>query len=113
MIKSRTTDDFSTASILTHVNAELSHDNQSCMFVTIFLGILNIRTGELIYTNAGHNPPYVKRKDGSLQRLDTRHGPVIGAMTGMVYEEQDDTLDPGDLLVLYTDGVTVPSRPGE
>ncbi|MFB3046116.1 MAG: ammonium transporter [Acidiferrobacterales bacterium] len=106
LIKSRTTDDFSTASILTHVNTELSTDNKSCMFVTIFLGILNIRTGQLIYTNAGHNPPYLKRKDGSLQRLDTRHGPVIGAMSGMVYEEEADTLGPGDLLFMYTDGVT-------
>jgi sigma-B regulation protein RsbU (phosphoserine phosphatase) len=76
------------------------------MFVTIFLGILNIRTGHLIYTNAGHNPPYLKRRDGALQRLDTRHGPVIGAMNGMVYEEGADTLGPGDLLFMYTDGVT-------
>ncbi len=106
LIKSRTTDDFSTASILTHVNTELSTDNKSCMFVTIFLGILNIRTGQLIYTNAGHNPPYLKRRDGALQRLDTRHGPVIGAVDGMVYEEEVDTLGPGDLLFMYTDGVT-------
>ncbi len=106
LIKSRTTDDFSTASILTHVNTELSTDNKSCMFVTIFLGILNIRTGQLIYTNAGHNPPYLKRGGGALQRLDTRHGPVIGAVDGMVYEEQTDTLAPGDLLFMYTDGVT-------
>ncbi|MEE8606413.1 MAG: SpoIIE family protein phosphatase, partial [Nitrospiraceae bacterium] len=106
LIKSRTTDDFSTASILTHVNTELSTDNKSCMFVTIFLGILNIRTGQLTYTNAGHNPPYLKRGDGALQRLDTRHGPVIGAMNGMVYAEEVDTLGPGDLLFMYTDGVT-------
>jgi PAS domain S-box-containing protein len=106
LIKSRTTDDFSTASILTHVNTELSTDNKSCMFVTIFLGILNIRTGHLVYTNAGHNPPYLKRGDGALQRLDARHGPVIGAMSGMVYGEEVDTLGPGDLLFMYTDGVT-------
>ena len=106
LIKSRAADDRSTASILTHVNDELSVDNQSCMFVTIFAGILNIRTGELLYTNAGHNPPYLKRKDGTLQRLDQRHGPVIGAVEGTAYAEGRDTMEPGDLLFLYTDGVT-------
>jgi len=106
LIKSRTTDDFSTASIVTHVNTELSSNNESCMFVTIFLGILNIRTGLLIYTNAGHNPSYVKSKDGSLQRLDAIHGPVVGAVSGMVYDEGLTTMDPEDLLFMYTDGVT-------
>ena len=106
LIKSRAADDRSTASILTHVNDELSADNHSCMFVTIFSGILNIRTGELLYTNAGHNPPYLKRRDGTLQLLDQRHGPIIGAVEGMVYAEGRDTMEPGDMLLLYTDGVT-------
>ena len=106
LIKSRAADDRSTASILTHVNDELSVDNSTCMFVTIFAAILNIRTGELLYTNAGHNPPYLKRKDGTLQCLDQRHGPVIGAVEGMVYGEGRDAMEPGDLLLLYTDGVT-------
>ncbi len=106
LIKSRAADDGSTASILTHVNDELSVGNHNCMFVTIFSGILNVRTGELLYTNAGHNPPYLKRKDGTLQRLDKRHGPVIGAVEGMAYAEGRDTMEPGDLLLLYTDGVT-------
>jgi sigma-B regulation protein RsbU (phosphoserine phosphatase) len=106
LIKSRAIDDFSTASILTHVNAELSADNETSMFVTIFLGILNIRSGEFVYTNAGHNPPYLRRKGGSLQRLDVRHGPLIGAVPGMVYREDTDTLTPGDMLFMYTDGVT-------
>jgi Amt family ammonium transporter len=106
LIKSRATDDRSTASILTHVNDELSQNNKSCMFVTIFAGILNVKTGQLLYTNAGHNPPYIRRKDGTLQRLDERHGPAIAAMEGMVYKEERDLLEPGDLLFLYTDGVT-------
>ncbi len=92
LIKSRADDDRSTASILTHVNDELSADNKTCMFVTIFTGILNIRTGELVYTNAGHNPPYLRRKDGHWQRLDRRHGPVIAAVEGMVYKEERYTM---------------------
>ncbi|MCZ6484110.1 MAG: SpoIIE family protein phosphatase, partial [Acidobacteria bacterium] len=60
LIKSRTGEDCSTASILTHINDELSKDNSSCMFVTLFAGILDVTTGEFIYTNAGHNPPYLR-----------------------------------------------------
>jgi sigma-B regulation protein RsbU (phosphoserine phosphatase) len=106
LIKSRAIDDFSTASILTHVNAELSADTTNSMFVTVFLGILDFRSGEFVYTNAGHNPPYLKRKGGSLQRLDVRHGPMIGAAPGMVYREDTETMTPGDMLFMYTDGVT-------
>ncbi|MEE8350848.1 MAG: SpoIIE family protein phosphatase, partial [Rhodospirillales bacterium] len=106
LLKSRAVDDASTASILTHANDELIANNKAWMFVTIFTGILNIRSGELIYTNAGHNPPYLRRKNGEWQRLDQRHGPVIGAVEGMVYKEETDTMEPGDLLFLYTDGVT-------
>ena len=106
LIKSRANDDRSTASILTHVNEELSQDNKNSMFVTIFAAILNLRTGELLYTNAGHNPPYIKRKDGTLQRLDERHGPVVGAIDGIVYTEDRIAMEPGELLFLYTDGIT-------
>ena len=106
LIKSRADDDPSTASILTHVNDELSADNENCMFVTVFIGILSVGTGELLYTNAGHTPPYLRRKDGTLQRLDKRGGPAIAAMEGMAYKEERETLEPGDLLFLYTDGVT-------
>jgi sigma-B regulation protein RsbU (phosphoserine phosphatase) len=106
LIKSRAADDGSTASIITHVNDELSRNNKNCMFVTIFAGILNVRTGEMLYTNAGHNPPFIRRKGGTLQRLDKRDGPAVGAMEGMVYTEERDMLEPDDLLFLYTDGVT-------
>jgi PAS domain S-box-containing protein len=106
LIKSRAADDRSTASIITHVNDELSENNKSCMFVTLFAGILNVQTGELLYTNAGHNPPYIRRRDGTLQPLDQRHGPAVAAMEGMVYKEERESLEPGDLLFLYTDGVT-------
>ena len=113
LIKSRAGDDRSTASILTHVNDELAHDNKTHMFVTIFVAILDIGSGELVYTNAGHNPPYFKRADGTLERLDRRHGPVVGAVEGMVYKEDRDRMAPGDLLLLYTDGVTEARGPDD
>jgi PAS domain S-box-containing protein len=106
LIKSRAVDDFSTASILTYVNDELSHDNNACMFVTIFMGIMNIQTGELVYTNAGHNPPYVKRNAGTLESLDEIHGPVVGVVNGMTYKEERTKFDQDDILIMYTDGVT-------
>jgi sigma-B regulation protein RsbU (phosphoserine phosphatase) len=106
LIKSRATNDLSPASILTHVNDELSEDNKSCMFVTLFLGIINIIDSELIYTNAGHNPPFIKHGNQTLECLDGRHGPVIGAVSGMAYKEDKTSLAKKDLLFLFTDGVT-------
>jgi sigma-B regulation protein RsbU (phosphoserine phosphatase) len=106
LIKSRAATDFSPASILSHVNSDLSRSNDSCMFVTIFLAVLDVSSGRMTFTNAGHNPPYIKRADGSLERLDPRHGPVIGAMEGIAYGEDEVTIGPGDLLFTYTDGVT-------
>jgi len=106
LIKSRAATDFSPASILSHVNSDLSRNNDSCMFVTIFLAILDVATGQLTYTNAGHNPPYIKRANGEIVRLDNRHGPVIGAVEGIAYREDEAVLGPDDLLLMFTDGVT-------
>jgi sigma-B regulation protein RsbU (phosphoserine phosphatase) len=113
LIKATAKDDGSPASILTRVNDELSERNESCMFVTVFIGILNLETGAFRYTNAGHNPPYIKHADASMTRLDARHGPVIGGMAGLTYAEDELVLAGEDLLVLYTDGVTEAMSPGE
>lgn len=106
IIRSRAGDDLSTASIFTHVNDELRVVNQASMVVSLFMGILNIKTGRLLYTNAGHKPPYLKRAAGAIERLDRIHGPEIGTATGMVYQEDNTTLSKNDMLMLYTDGVT-------
>jgi sigma-B regulation protein RsbU (phosphoserine phosphatase) len=106
LIKSRAANDLSPASILSHVNTELAQRNESCMFVTVFLGILDLRRGELAYSNAGHNPPYLKRSSGELVRIDQRHGPIIGAAEGLAYKQDLVNLSTGDLVFLYTDGVT-------
>jgi len=106
LIKARASSDSSTASIVTHVNDELSKDNEGCLFVTLFVCIFNTRTGELLTTNAGHNPPLLKHLDGSITALSHRDGLVVAAMEGMVYSEQYIQLEKGDTLLLYTDGVT-------
>ncbi|MEE4193469.1 MAG: SpoIIE family protein phosphatase [Halieaceae bacterium] len=106
LIKSRAANDLSPASILSHVNSESAEGNDSAMFVTLFLAILNLHSGEMVYSNAGHNPPYLMRSNGEMERLENRHGPVIGAMEGIAYGEDSTVLAPADMLYLYTDGVT-------
>jgi phosphoserine phosphatase RsbU/P len=106
LIRARSAQDPSPASLVTYVNAELARDNDACMFVTLFAGQLDTTNGDLVYTNAGHDPPYVRGLDGSLERLDERHGPMAGAAPGIVYRESRRRLAAGDVLVAFTDGVT-------
>lgn len=106
MVKTLAASDPSPASIVTHVNDALSADNDSCMFVTLYLGILNLRDGTLLTTNAGHNPPLLKRQDGQFEWLTGIDGPMVGPMAGIAFKETTIQLGPGDELFLYTDGVT-------
>jgi sigma-B regulation protein RsbU (phosphoserine phosphatase) len=106
MVKTLAASDPSPASIVTHVNDALSADNDSCMFVTLYLGILNLRDGTLLTTNAGHNPPLLKRQDGQFEWLTGIDGPMVGPMAGFAFKETTIQLGPGDELFLYTDGVT-------
>ncbi|SKA81961.1 sigma-B regulation protein RsbU (phosphoserine phosphatase) [Paucidesulfovibrio gracilis DSM 16080] len=93
------------ADILEKVNNDLAEENDSCMFVTLFLGILDIDTGEVRYANAGHNPPMLLR-DRRARLVPPMNEPMAGAMPGMTYTERSMTLRAGDVLFLYTDGVT-------
>lgn len=92
--------------ILYAVNNELCEDNDSGMFVSEFLGILKISTGEIVYSNGGHNLPYVLRRDGSLKMLPKMGGMALGVMDEMSYHCAEVKLHAGDSLVMYTDGVT-------
>ena len=88
------------------VNKELTKNNTSCMFVTLIVGVMDIKTGRVHITNAGHNPPYLKKADGSLVLLDEVNGPMVGAFDDVSFKEQSIDLSPGDMLFFYTDGVT-------
>jgi len=92
--------------ILFSVNNELSQDNDSSMFVTIFCGILNTVTGDVYYSNGGHNPPLAVRKGGKTGFLEVSSGLVVGALKDFAYITEHMVLLPGDSLFLYTDGVT-------
>ena len=73
--------------------------------MTAFTGVLDVVTGEFVYVNAGHNPPLVRR-NGDISFLPMAKSPMLGVMKGMAFPAERLTLNPGDMLFLYTDGVT-------
>ncbi len=99
------------ARAMAHVNNELAEDNESCMFITMFACILNLKTGDFIYANAGHNPPLLVRKSGEVELLTDRPSPALGMCVGTTYSDHSRHMNTGDMLVLYTDGVTEAMNP--
>lgn len=95
-----------TKDIVTRVNNELSLNNDSNMFVTLIIGIMDLNTGKLLITNAGHNLPYVKKQSGELICLEEIQGPLVGTFEDMEFKQQSIDMDVGDMVVFYTDGVT-------
>jgi len=92
--------------ILIKVNDDLAKDNEACMFVTLFLGVIDIRSGMVRYASAGHNPPVLLKKNEEPVWLPVPREPVAGAMEGMPYTTHEVSMAHGDTLFLYTDGVT-------
>ena len=95
----------SPARILEDTNATICANNHEQMFVTVWLGILEISTGKLTAANAGHEYPVICMPDGRFELLKDKHGFVIGGMDGMKYKEYEVQLSPGAKLFVYTDGV--------
>lgn len=91
---------------LEKVNDQLCENNEAEMFVTVWLGIYEISTGKLTAANAGHEYPALRRRNGAFGLIRDRHGFVLAGMEGVRYREYELTLAPGDVLFLYTDGVT-------
>ena len=96
----------SAAECMTYSNVLLAKESVNCMFVTVFYGIYNIKTGEVTYTNAGHNPPYLLKANGSLKSLGNSKNIAAGVMEDIPFTEETLQLEPGDTLLMYTDGVT-------
>ena len=92
--------------VLDQVNKELCRENESTMFVTLFCGLLNFKTGDLLFSNGGHNPPLMVRSGQKPEWLKVPEGFVLGVMEDAVYRTERIVLDPGDRMLLYTDGVT-------
>jgi sigma-B regulation protein RsbU (phosphoserine phosphatase) len=92
--------------LVTRLNKATCAKCPSNRFITFFFSVFNAATGDIAYANAGHNPPIVVRADGTTEMLDAGGGPPLGIIPFVVHKEQHLTLGPGDMLVLYSDGVT-------
>jgi len=106
LIKGIVGPDMELSEALKRVNLELCRDNDAVMFVTVFCGILNFASGELRYTNAGHLPPVLVRGANEMGWLKIPAGTALGVDEGAQYQTETTMLEPGDSLILYTDGVT-------
>lgn len=113
LIKSYAESGMSVEEVFTQANAKLSEGNDSGMFVTAWMGYIDLKTGRISYANAGHNPPLVRHGDGSYEYLKSRPGLVLAGMEGIRYRSNEVELQPGDVLFLYTDGVTEANNSSE
>ena len=105
VIKNSTMRGMSPAEVLEFANEALLNGNEAEMFVTVWIGFLEISTGKLTAANAGHEFPTIRKPDGKYELLKDVHGFVVGGMEGMKYKEYELQLDPGTSIFLYTDGV--------
>jgi len=107
LIKTRSAAGIGPGQVLTLVNRDLAADNPSMMFVTLFIGILNLNDGRLAYANAGHNPPYrLLEEDRGIEPLVCETACPLGIVEDMEFTSHQAVLRPGQTLFLYTDGVT-------
>ncbi len=95
----------SPASVLERVNTMLSDDNDAMTFVTLLYGIYDPETKQFVYANGGHNLPVIVKPDSTTELLESTGGVALGVMKDFKYQESTVTLDPGSMIVLYTDGV--------
>jgi serine phosphatase RsbU (regulator of sigma subunit)/anti-sigma regulatory factor (Ser/Thr protein kinase) len=101
----------SPAKVLEELNRTLSEDNETAMFVTVFYGVVDIAAGTLVFANGGHNSPYLLRGDAPAAPLPSTGGIALGIVPELEYEERTMTLESGDTVFLFTDGVTEAFNP--
>ena len=105
LIQNQVMNGLSPAKALEKVNEQICANNREDMFVTVWLGILDLKTGKLTAVNAGHEYPILKRADGQFELVKDPHGLVVGCLPDTVYEEYEWQLAPGAKIFVYTDGV--------
>jgi serine phosphatase RsbU (regulator of sigma subunit) len=106
LIKNLTLSHRNLVDVFEKANNSLCENNDAGMFVTAFLGVLDLKSGKLTYVNAGHNPPLIKREGGDFERLPVKRNFVLAGMEDLDFAGQEINLGAGDCLFLYTDGVT-------
>lgn len=99
--------------IINRVNNDLSQNNESCMFVTIFFGMIDLKTGEVSYVNCGHNPPLFIYQNKEAVYMEITGGMIVGAIEEAEFKLERNRLKPGDTLFMYTDGVTEAMNKGD
>lgn len=110
LLRSAASGGVSPEEILNSLNRQLVKGNDACMFVTLFCGILNLKTGELLYANGGHNPPMLLREK-EVVTLGPPGGPVVGVIEDAAYKRERLIMNPGETLFTFTDGVTEAFNP--
>ncbi len=111
LIKSLAEEGNTVESVFTKTNEKLCKGNNAGMFVTAWMGVINLETGHLAFANAGHNPPLICRKNGTFEYLKTKPNFILAGMDCTVYKKYEMQLNPGDKIYLYTDGVTEANDP--
>ncbi len=106
LLKNRAQMGDSPAQVLANVNEQLCEGNEAGLFVTVWLAVLDLKTGRGIAANAGHEHPALRRAGGAYELVKYRHSPAVAAMEGIRFREHEFELHPGDSLYVYTDGVT-------
>lgn len=101
----------SPAECMSYLNKALAEENTSGMFLTMFYAVLDTRTGEIEFSNAGHNPPYVVSPDGSVRPLKKAGSTMLGLFPQIPYTQATEKLGVGDSILIYTDGVTEATNP--
>jgi len=106
LLKATATKGMPADNILAEVNNIIAEESPSNMFVTVFYGVLDTRSGSFEYSNGGHNPPYLVSADGTVKQLDNIGGLLLGAIKDVEYQSNVIMLKQGESLFFYTDGVT-------
>jgi len=96
--------------LMARLNRQICHHTPGSRFITLFYGVYTPSTGALTYVNAGHNPPLLRRADGSLERL-AGTGIALGMFEASTYQAVDTQIGPGDILIMYSDGITEAENP--
>lgn len=91
--------------VISEINKKLEYNNDTCMFVTAFLALVDLNTGVLTYVNAGHNPPLTKKKEGKFNYLKTKHNCILAIDPNAKFQKQEIQMEKDDVIFVYTDGV--------
>ena len=110
MLRTLVDEELEPEALVARLNAQIARHSPASRFITLFYGVYTPSTGSLVYVNAGQNPPLVRRRDGRYERL-TATGVALGMFDKSAYEAVETMIEPGEMLILYSDGITEAENP--